>query len=189
MARYYWASETRQLSFQDAISQGIEWDVFVSHASKDDQLADEMARCIRSCGLSAWVDSDHLGPHDDGPGTAYEIKQVIERSYCLLVIVTGATDTSWWVPFEIGVAFDLSRVLSTYDEHGKSLPSFLAAWPRVKTLEVLRDWCSWIMDKKVMDGTKVINASIEGTGQTAGDARADYLEKMEELIREFPGSS
>jgi len=47
---------------------------------------------------------------------ASKIQAVISRSYCLLAIVTNATNKSWWVPFEIGAAWDMKKYLSTYGD-------------------------------------------------------------------------
>ena len=124
MARFFSASGLQKLTLETATARGLTWDVFVSHTTSDDNLADGVASCIRTCGLTAWVDSDYLASHDDGPGMASKIKRVIGRSYCLLAIVTNATNASWWVPFEIGVASETNKFLSTYGSPRVPLPSF-----------------------------------------------------------------
>ncbi len=114
MARLYAEGGYEDLTLELAALRGTTWDVFVSHRSGDDDVAEEVARCVRSYGLTAWVDSDHLHASDDGPQMASKIKRVIERSYCLMAVVTQATESSWWVPFEIGIASDMDRFLSSY---------------------------------------------------------------------------
>ena len=53
MARYYSAARTETLTLEAARAEGLTWDVFVSHTTKDDALAEEVAMCIRSFGLTA----------------------------------------------------------------------------------------------------------------------------------------
>ncbi|MYF69803.1 MAG: hypothetical protein F4181_07435 [Proteobacteria bacterium] len=60
MARYFSAARTEFLTLEEAGARDLTWDVFVSHTSRDDVLAEEVAKWIRSLGLSAWVDSDNL---------------------------------------------------------------------------------------------------------------------------------
>ena len=184
MARFYSATEIRELTLEAATEEGTTWDVFVSHTSGDDELADQVAECIRSYQLSAWVDSDHMTSHDDGPEMANNIKRVIRKSYCLLAIVTSATQESWWVPFEIGVASQLSRFLSTYGEHSTKLPSFLGTWPRVRGHEELHKWCDFISQKKAT----YFPSTGDGIIKIAGSQQSSYTVEMRAMARSFPGA-
>ncbi len=183
MARYFSAARTESLTLEAARVEGLTWDVFVSHTTKDDALAEEVAKCIRSVGLSAWVDSDYLAASHDGPGMASKIQEAISRSYSLLAIVTNATSASWWVPFEIGVAWDRKKYLSTYGDPRVALPSFLAAWPHVKDREGLRSWCETIKSKKATYEPKFRRAFVE----MASEQRSSYASDMRVMARRFPG--
>ena len=46
----------REISLREAVRERLEWDVFVSHKSDDIDKALDLARCIQSEGLSAWMD-------------------------------------------------------------------------------------------------------------------------------------
>lgn len=186
MARLYSTSGgrllTEELTLNAAAARNLTWDVFVSHTTDDDALAETVANCIQSFGLTAWVDSHHLAPNDDEPAMASKIKHVIERSYCLLAVVTSATKESWWVPFEIGVASEKDRFLSTYSESIVSLPSFLAAWPRVKGHGELHQWCNDIKSKKDVYGPTILNESVDvGSSQ-----RSNYAAEMRAMAQKFP---
>ena len=184
MARYYSGSSRQELTLEAATTRRLTWDVFVSHTTDDDDLADRVATCVRSCGLTAWVDSDYLGPHDDGPGMASKIKQVIGRSYCLLAVVTNATKSSWWVPFEIGVASEKDRLLSTYGNPLQTLPSFLSVWPRVKNETELRSWCALITQQKARN----VPTTHRGIVEMAATQRSHYTNDMRDLRRRFPAN-
>ena len=183
MARYFSAAGRHELTLDAAVARGLTWDVFVSHTTNDDALAEVVAKCIRSCGLTAWVDSDDLAAKHDGPGMASKIQGVIWRSYCLLAVVTNATSASWWVPFEIGVASDSKRYLSTYGDPRVALPSFLAAWPHVKDQVGLRSWCEEVKQKKA----KYSPAFHRGYVEVASLQRSNYTNEMRAMARSFPG--
>ena len=183
MGRLYSAAGKEELTLEAATSRELTWDVFVSHRTKDDDLAEEVAGCIRSYGLTVWVDSDNLSPQDDGPGMASKIKRVIGRSYCLLAVVTSATSESWWVPFEIGVAADKNRFLSTYGDPRVTLPSFLAAWPRVKDHDELHSWCEEVKKMKATYTPEIIRDGVEVASLTA----SHYISEMRTMARRFPG--
>ena len=183
MARYFSGSSRAELTLEAAAARGLTWDVFVSHTTKDDALAEMVAKCIRSCGLTAWVDSDYLAAKHDGPGMASKIQGVIQRSYCLLAVVTNATSASWWVPFEIGVAWDRDRYLSTYGDPRVTLPSFLATWPHVKDHERLRSWCEEVKQKKAKYRPAFHRAYVE----VASQQRSNYASEMRVMARRFPG--
>ena len=183
MARFYSGAGIETLTIETASARDLTWDVFVSHTSKDDDLAEGVAECIRSYGLTAWVDSDHLAPDDDGPRMANKIKRVIRRSYCLMAVVTRATNESWWVPFEIGVASDRSRFLSTYGAPIVALPSFLADWPRVKDHDELHLWCEEIDEKKKRYSPFV----RKGLMETASVQQSNYTNEMRAMAKRFPG--
>ena len=183
MARYFSAARTESLTLEAARARNLTWDVFVSHTTRDDALAEEVAKCIRSLGLTAWVDSDNLPANHDGPGIALKIQGAISRSYCLLAIVTNATNASWWVPFEIGVAWDMRKYLSTYGDPQVTLPSFLAVWPQVKDRQGLRSWCEAINSKKATYQPIVRRAFVE----VASEQRSSYARDMRDMARRFPG--
>ena len=184
MARYFAAAGTEELTLEKAAARNLTWDVFVSHTTNDDSLAEEVAECIRSFELTAWVDSDFMAPKDDGPRMASKIKRVIGRSFCLLAVVTSATSKSWWVPFEIGVASDKNRFLSTYGDPSVTLPSFLAAWPRVRNHTELHSWCEDIKQKK----DKYVPLIRKGTVETADWQASNYASDMRAMARRFPGA-
>ena len=184
MARYFSTARTESLTLEAATARDLTWDVFVSHTTKDDDVAEEVAECIRSFGLTAWVDSDFLEPTQDGPGMASKIQGVISRSYCLLAVVTNATSTSWWVPFEIGVAWDSNKYLSTYGDPRVTLPTFLLVWPRVKDHQELHSWCEEVKKKKATYRPTIHEAYVE----VASGQRSSYGIEMRAMARKFPGA-
>ena len=189
MTRYYPnPTQTRgrptseSLTLEEAVQRRITWDVFVSHKSSDAPLAIEVAREIQRCNLSVWLDVAFLHPSEDGPQLAAKIRQVISRSFSLMAIITHSTKDSWWVPFEIGLAFELDRYLASYG-HADDLPSFICQWPRVPNQEALADWCRAIKQLERKDGR--VKLLLEGL--ELGDLhRSRYLSEMTRMTNRFP---
>ena len=77
----------------------------------DTAKAVEIAERISANGLSAWVDVADPTVVRDGPDLADYIRSVLNSSRSLLALVTSATKESWWVPFEIGIAFEQKKTV------------------------------------------------------------------------------
>ena len=146
MGYYIRANELRKslddreiLSLSDARARFSRWDVFVSHKSEDTRKALDIAEKISRNGLSVWVDIAD-STVKDGPDLADYISDVLQSSRSLLAVITSATKSSWWVPFEIGIAFEKEKLLAS---HGNRihLPSFLYKWPNVQSDAELEQWC------------------------------------------------
>lgn len=107
--------------------------VFISHKSEDLSTAKEWARRLEEQGFDIYLDAydEQIKTTSDRPN---HIQGEIENSTDLLVIITGNTQTSWWVPFEIGLstAFD-KRIASLVFKDAGKLPSFLRKWPVIDT--------------------------------------------------------
>ena len=138
MRKAYAARNTMQLDA--ALRQYASWDVFIAHKSNDADRAIRIAERISRNGLSAWVDVADPNVVRDGPELADYIRRVLKSSRSLLALVTGATKESWWVPFEIGLAFEQERLLASYGNRA-NLPSFLYKWPNIQSDTQLDRWC------------------------------------------------
>ena len=125
----------------DEVQGGI--DVFVSHKSDDEDKAKEVAACIDTYGLRTWLDVTDLRDQEDDEAMVDRIEAAITRSFSLMAIVTDVTNESWWVPFEIGIAYDMQKQLASYCEQQKhvEIPSFLWRWPLIQNHGDLHEWC------------------------------------------------
>lgn len=67
--------------------------------------------------------------------TDYLCKQISLRDH-LLVLITPNSSSSWWIPFETGVATQADKRISSviYDDTKLvTLPDFLKKWPIIRT--------------------------------------------------------
>jgi len=106
--------------------------VFISHRTADDVLAKRVYdRLTKVHSIKCWLDNVYPAqPPEKITGT---ILTNINKCTHLLVVMTDNTEGSWWVPYEIGVAEQGERAISTFSEMAKlKLPEFLWHWPVLK---------------------------------------------------------
>ena len=80
------------------MSGPIEYDVFLSHSSKDKLAVRELAERLKSDGLGVWFDEWELKPGDQ---ILHKIEQGMERSRVLVLVMSAqAMSTPDWVTLE-----------------------------------------------------------------------------------------
>ena len=106
--------------------------VFISHRSIDKAAALEIASYLRTRGIQSYVDvlDPQLQTTDDI--TSMIVTRVRQCTH-LMAVTSANTISSWWVPFEIGVATDQDRRISTYTLEATNLPDYLKKWPVLKS--------------------------------------------------------
>lgn len=176
-------------SLQEAQDANETCDVFVSHKKDDESLAMDVYNCIRGYGLVPWIDIKDPNITGNGSDLDSQIKDVIVNSFSLLAVVSDATQQSWWVPFEIGIAFDQSCLLAAFVEvpsDESKLPSFLAKHPRLKNHNPdLHNWCDDIKQTK-----QRLGAAQPLMEQVAGrvirsSTQATYMNEMRRMTRTY----
>ena len=75
----------------------FEYDLFISHSSKDKQVARLLAIELKYAGFNVWFDEWHI---DIGDDIYLEIERGIENSKCMLVLMSDNFFQSEWVNFE-----------------------------------------------------------------------------------------
>ena len=110
--------------------------VFISHRTVDNDLARRVSLRLRVWhGIECYVDDmdDATQRLRGTPAITALIVRRLNACSNLLAIVTANTVDSWWVPFEVGVARQAPRVITTFtDQTDDRLPDFLLEWPRLR---------------------------------------------------------
>lgn len=102
--------------------------VFISYHRPDELRAMRIQLYLAQQGVQAYLDV--LDPELQGSeGVTQRILDALRRCTHLLALISNTTVNSWWVPFEIGVATDSDRRITSYDIAGIPLPEFLTIWP------------------------------------------------------------
>ena len=154
--------------------------VFISHRTADDGKAQALAQRLSARhNIRCYLDD-----FDPEARTTREITNLIvgRINICthLMALVTNATVGSWWVPFEIGVARQGDRRITSFDASTVTLPEFLTEWPVMTTEADLdlfaeayhRDRTSKPIMEKYASGTRSISTADEFHAQLKNAVRA-----------------
>jgi hypothetical protein len=103
--------------------------VFISHKAVDAALATRVRdRLLLVHQIQCYLDVVDPALDKKGEDLAAYLRERMGSCTQLLAIVSAATQTSQWVPWEIGVATEKDFPLATYSD-GTRPPEFLAKWP------------------------------------------------------------
>ena len=112
--------------------------VFLSHKNEDSEIASRIAHRLRThhhvnCYL------DVFDPHASktGDDLGDYLRRVLQECTELMAVVSQTTKESWWVPWEIGVAQEKERPITTFAGGQCVLPTYLKKWPYLKTVSEL----------------------------------------------------
>ena len=123
-------------------------DVFLSHKSEDRSPTIEIARALASRRISAYVDYIDPQVFAENPHLESYLRDIIHNTKSMLAVVTARTISSWWVPFEIGVALDNDKLVGIILRGSAGqLPSYLLNWPVMESAasEVAEQWERYLM--------------------------------------------
>ncbi|HVW77195.1 MAG TPA: TIR domain-containing protein [Alloacidobacterium sp.] len=96
---------------------------FLSHASQDASIANQLEQSLRERSLTCWVDNSSLA---FGGLLRQELQAAIQQSRTLILLWSEAASQSRWVMAEIFTAFHLHRFIIPYVLDATPLPQFLA---------------------------------------------------------------
>lgn len=110
--------------------------VFIGYRHSDRLQAQRIKRQLHKAGIEA-----HLDVMDfDSLSTLHVIEvltQHISRCTHLLLMVSGVSAKSWWVPFEIGQATVGAQPVCCFQMGEQELPPYLQHWPTLTRLSQL----------------------------------------------------
>ena len=91
--------------------------IFISHTTRDDELAKKVFwRLNRIHDITCYIDDmdKELGNNRGKSSLTPLLVDRLRKCDTLLAVVTENTKGSWWVPFEIGTAREMPRVISSF---------------------------------------------------------------------------
>lgn len=107
--------------------------VFISHQHADSQRALAVATRLKvKHGIDWYLDVIDPGVGTSGDDLADHVRRELGKCTQLLAVVSEATQKSWWVPWEIGIASGLSRSPRLPVRQPTSLIT-LKKWPYLRT--------------------------------------------------------
>lgn len=136
--------------------------VFLSHKREDKMQALSIANyLLKTHGIKSYVDVFDPTLNSTTDITATLMQRVRQCSH-IMAVVSDYTTQSWWVPFEVGVASELDRRITSYRLSSVSLPDFLNKWPILYTfshLDIFARYYKNDISISLEDGRK-FNANI-----------------------------
>ena len=115
--------------------------VFISHKSTDAVSARQIQQAFSNLGISAYLDLLDSFTGDGAKLTAH-IKEQLNNSSDIIVVMSTATITSWWVPFEIGISAQLDMPTATFLTSSVALPEYLEYWPKLTKISDISKYVS-----------------------------------------------
>lgn len=88
--------------------------VFVSHQEQDSMTASLVSVSLLINDLKSYLDVVDDALTKDGPELADHIRSRMNDCDQLMAVVSKNTKSSWWVPWEIGVASEKNFRIATY---------------------------------------------------------------------------
>lgn len=108
--------------------------VFISHQQADSQRALVIATRLKTRhGIDSYLDVIEPGVRVNGDDIAAHVRTELGKCTQLLAVVSEATQRSWWVPWEIGIASEKDFPLATFAGQAADLPDYLRKWPYLRT--------------------------------------------------------
>jgi hypothetical protein len=116
--------------------------VFVSHKNEDSDKAAVVASTLRRAGHEVYLDIVDTNILKNGDDLGDYLRQKLSECDSLIAVISAATKSSWWVPWEIGVATEKSYPLSTYLSDASDPPDYLKKWPLLRTIAHLEQFAA-----------------------------------------------
>jgi hypothetical protein len=141
--------------------------IFISHKREDILLA-KHAYNLLSSQIECYLDEydRHLVSSVSDLGDYF--RDQLHNSTHLLAIVSEITQSSWWVPFEIGMATERDYPIATYSPALVDLPSYLKKWPYLQSPGDLTTYKAQLLLPR-----REIAKALSGAGMTKLASRAE----------------
>ncbi|MFZ6681947.1 toll/interleukin-1 receptor domain-containing protein [Undibacterium sp. Tian12W] len=108
--------------------------IFISHQRVDSDLALSLSyRLLTTHCIPTYLDVIDPAVSSTGDALADHVKDELGKCTQLLAVVSEATQASWWVPWEIGIATEKDFPLATYAGGYASIPEYLRKWPYLRS--------------------------------------------------------
>ena len=148
--------------------------VFISHKSTDSSIAAQINREFARLGVTSYLDVlDSFS--GNGEILTAHIREQLNKCSDIIVVMSTATITSWWVPFEIGMSAQVDMPTATFLTSSITLPDYLSYWPQLKRISDIEKYVSikkqvWWTDSQFENRT--LFAKANGTSEFYRQLRA-----------------
>ena len=154
--------------------------VFISHKKEDEERALTVKSVLDKKGVPSYLDLLDSSVVADGKALTDHIKSNLNSCTDVIVVMTESTQTSWWVPFEIGMSAQKDMPTASFLEPNVNLPDYLDYWPRLKNTD---DIATYVDVRKSFENKLLENRGVFNNMfiQTKIDTNAFYKELKRKL--------
>ncbi len=108
--------------------------VFVSHQQADSVLAGKISYHLKANHqIDCYLDLIDPNASQAGDQLGEYLRDQMGKCTQLMAVVSENTKSSWWVPWEIGIATEKDHPIVTFADDNTALPEYLKKWPYLKT--------------------------------------------------------
>lgn len=150
--------------------------VFISHASKDDDLVKALRDALESHAISVWVDSRNLR---GGAKLAPEIDEAIEQARQVIVVLSPNTVNSPWVRKEISKALEVEK--QRKDEGYRVIPLLL---PGIEPAALALWFDEEPVGVKIKLDTGSLSEALPGILAALGERLPDDFQPIKETVQQ-----
>lgn len=146
--------------------------VFISHQKRDIEECKKVAKYLKDAGVDVYLDEydrtlGELVAQGNSAGVTQRIQEGIQNSTHMLCVISPYTKDSYWVPFEIGYAYDridLASLTLRGIREGE-LPDYLKVKPIIRGIESLNVYVSKIkgrdLNRLIVEGSLKRNYDLD----------------------------
>jgi hypothetical protein len=151
-------------------------------ASKDDSvLAGSIAQLLRNQhAIECYLDLIDPDASKTGDKLGEYLRAQMGKCNQLLAVVSQSTKTSWWVPWEIGIATEKDHPIATFTGDNTALPEYLKKWPYLRSQQDLDQYA------KISKATES-NLLVEKSYKSEASARQSSTEQFYRNMRATVG--
>ncbi len=154
--------------------------VFISHRHSDNNIAYKISFELKRYKVdSTIIDIDE--EISDAEITKI-ILNMVNKCTHLIAIISDNTEGSWWVPFEIGVATQGEKRITSFDISSITLPGYLTNWPIITNYDELKHFANkcfqdnTFLRENIFD-ERIASARIQTAAEFHRSLKADLGQK------------
>ena len=152
--------------------------VFISYSHVDSSTAEEITSVLSKLSIDYFRDAKNI---NWGDSITSKVRDALDTCLAILVIVSPASLKSHWVPYEIGHASAMRKIILPFLTHPSlDIPHYISDLNYVTTIEQVHDYFSNKFSKEVEN-----LQSIHDSESTSSEAFSKVQQKMFELLAEM----
>jgi hypothetical protein len=154
--------------------------IFVSHKKEDETIAIDISKALQALGHSVYLD---VIDNEILKGTIHladYLKVKLTECDSLIAVISNATQLSWWVPWEIGVASEKDYPLGSFLVGATAPPEYLRKWPIMRTIPELKVFGDFVRSVETKEGMirRAMDKSYNSSKITATQFHTEMKKKL-----------